>query len=156
MKRHVFWLISLTILAGLSVQTQAAEHQSYPLFCKGSKAMKLELYPGRDSVHVNLSFKKGTRAVSQGLNGGECTWSDRGMSQAEPAMLMFEVEGVYLSMTVGPGDAVAMKVQGIVSGGDARADALERILNAVRSGREFQVHVYNNKRGALQVTKLGP
>lgn len=155
MKRHLLRLISLAIFANLSAQTQAADPQSYPLFCKGSKDMKLEIFPGSDTVNINLHFKKGTRAVSQGLNNGECTWSDRGMNKGEPRRMIFDLRDVYLSLTVGPGDAVVMKPQALTSGANSKAAALDRILSAVRSGREFQVHAYN-QRGALRVTKLGP
>lgn len=155
MKGYVCRLITLTILGGLSMQTQAADPQSYPLFCKGSKDMKLQIYPGSDSVNVTLHFKHGARAVSQGLNGGECTWSDRGMNQSEPSKMIFKLRDVYLSMTVGPGDSVVMTSQGLTSATNSTAAALEQILRAVRSGQEFQVHAYS-RRDALQVTKLGP
>jgi hypothetical protein len=64
MKRHLLRLISLAIFANLSAQTQAADPQSYPLFCKGSKDMKLEIFPGHREYQS--AFQKGdTRSVTR-------------------------------------------------------------------------------------------
>jgi hypothetical protein len=87
----LFITVTLFLPAALpgpkSVAAQAP--QSYPLVCRGSSEVSVRSRPGRKLI---LTFKKGTRPASAGLAPGECSWVDRGMSQAEPDTLVHQIK----------------------------------------------------------------
>jgi hypothetical protein len=68
----------------------ALVQQSYPLVCRGSANLPIGAAPGERNF--GFVFTRGTRPASQGLAPGECSWTDRGMSQAEPDRISQHVD----------------------------------------------------------------
>lgn len=71
---------------------------SYPLICRGGGNIKVNtlasFYPTPGGValqpHVDIFFAKGALPSGQqgeGLNPGECSWLDRAINNAEPAVV---------------------------------------------------------------------
>jgi hypothetical protein len=79
---------------------------------------------------------------------------DRGISADEPGMMTIDTRGVQLNVDImaGAGQSINVRV-----GGDPQKSAtLNRLIQAVRSGREFQVYAYNDKQGHFVITRIGP
>ncbi|MFN6562140.1 MAG: hypothetical protein RMY28_020430 [Nostoc sp. ChiSLP01] len=76
---------------------------------------------------VRINFQPGAGAAPQGLSPGQCTWSDRALRSGEPTTICDS--GVSVAQYVG-------------------------LL--VRSDQYAILQVYNNGRGCMQVTRVGP
>src|SRR5258707_10389492 len=74
----------------LSGSAAALVQQSYTLVCRGSANLPSGAAPGERNF--GFVFTRGTRPASQGLAPGECSWTDRGMSQEEPDRISQHVE----------------------------------------------------------------
>lgn len=153
-------VFSVLILTSLGLSAQAAEPKSYPLLCKGGSGMKIE-QRSQDSLDLRIIFKKGTKAATAGLAQGTCAWSDRGMDPNEPSVMHLNVGNIRMTTvyTPKPGGfsaSVAVSGRGLATRPTA---GLRQIINAVKSGRQFQVYAYQKRvrrRNVLYVTKYGP
>lgn len=129
--------------------------KSYPMLCKAGGSARLTLGTlAQPVLRMNYTFRKGSRPATAGLSGGECTWMDRGISADEPGMMTIDTRGVQLNVDImaGAGQSINVRV-----GGDPQKSAtLNRLIQAVRSGREFQVYAYNDKQGHFVITRIGP
>ena len=77
-------LVGILVVLALSTAARAQdEPKSYPLLCRGTNDLKLT----ESGSVMLLEFKKGTRPAKSGLAPGECSWMDRSMREAEPALL---------------------------------------------------------------------
>lgn len=66
----------------------------FTLLCRGSHTMHFGIHPGDAQGSYNilgLFFNKGTHPAGLGLNPGEASWLDRGMSDNEPDILQEHV-----------------------------------------------------------------
>lgn len=141
----------------------AEERQTYLLLCKGGNN-SFEMYSKMHSItstarvsstFMKVNFKRSRQAASAGLNAGSCAWADRGVHADEPAVLKLTFAQVWVvinSETSGSRQTVAYDVHGR---GDIAED-LSALLRALQNGGDFQVHAYNDKDGALVVSKYGP
>jgi hypothetical protein len=64
----------------------------YPLVCRGDKS--LTIGPVSGVGNIGFTFTRGKTPAGEGLNPGECSWVDRGMSDAEPNSLSQHIEEV--------------------------------------------------------------
>ncbi|QLE56506.1 hypothetical protein [Nostoc sp. TCL26-01] len=76
---------------------------------------------------VQIGFQAGPGAAPQGLSPGQCTWSDRAFRSGEPTTIC-----------------------------DTSANAAQYVGLLVRSDQYSIVQVYNDGRGCMRVTRVGP
>jgi hypothetical protein len=86
--RHILTMALLLGAAFYALSTDAAAQAAttYPLVCRGDKGAVIE--DDGPPRGVSLKFKKGSAAATSGLAPGECSWLDRGLSAAEPDILV--------------------------------------------------------------------
>ena len=82
----------LTLILPLSGSEAARPPVDYPLVCRGGGDLK----PGAAEGAGNLGFefKRGTKPAGEELKEGSCSWTDRGMYEAEPNRISQHVEEV--------------------------------------------------------------
>ena len=157
-------VFSILILASLGLSAQGTEPKSYLVMCKGGPGMKIQhsSTQGRTYLYLKISFQRGTKAATAGLASGTCAWADRGISSHEPhEMLLEPSQDTTVFVLYTPtlkGFEASISVEGAGQAPKTTA-GLQHIIDAVQSGREFQVHGYSKNRNnsnVLQVTKYGP
>jgi hypothetical protein len=67
---------------------EMARPQTYPLMCRGTTRLSVSARPQRIAL---LIFTRGTRPSTAGLQPGECSWIDRGVSAAEPNVVAHHI-----------------------------------------------------------------
>ena len=147
----------LGLLACSISSSYAAEPRSYPMLCKGggNTTVYINSVASPHGLSVKIGFNKATRAATSGLNAGECAWMDRGITANEPATMVVELSDVFYqaSMKVNTGgDNLRLSFHG----NGRKVGELERLIQNIKQGREYQVYAYNNKRGQFIVTRVGP
>ena len=104
----------------------ASAQTSYPLICKPGADMMAEVRAG---AQVKVKFQGAASAASESPpSSGQCAWLDRGFRTGEPTVLA---------------------VAGNASHATYLADSLIR-------GETFYAHVYNDGKGSMVVTRIGP
>lgn len=104
----------------------AGAQTSYPLICKGGGNMIAQV---RATAQVRVQFAAGADAASNAPpSPGQCSWLDRGFRSGEPAVLT-------------------------VAGDPAHA---LYIVESVMRGDTFYAHVYNDGKGSMVITRVGP
>ena len=79
------------------------------------------------------------------------------MNSKEASALSIVVQDIHVSFSIGPGSAAGIYTEPMLPSAVPVDADLDRIIDAIRSGREFQVRAYNRKNSSvLTVTKLGP
>lgn len=76
---------------------------------------------------VKIGFQAGAGAATQGLSPGQCTWSDRAFRSGEPTTIC-----------------------------DSGSSASQYVGLLVRSDQYAILQVYNDGRGCMRVTRVGP
>ncbi len=123
---HCLSALGAATLLAVASATLAHAQKSYPVVCNGGGNMLAEVSAGNT---VRVRFDPGRQgAGSNPPEAGECAWLDRGFRSGEPNILM-------------------------VQGNGRHADY---IIDAVRKGEAFYAHIYNNRRGAMVVERIGP
>ncbi|RIA56218.1 hypothetical protein [Dichotomicrobium thermohalophilum] len=113
-------------LLAVTSAVPAAAQKSYPVVCKAGGNMMAEVSAGNT---VRVRFNPGRQgAGSTPPSAGECAWLDRGFRSGEPNILLVQGNGRHASY----------------------------IIDAVRKGETFYAHIYNNRRGAMVVDRIGP
>ena len=86
--QHILAMALLLGAAFYALSTYAAAQgaPTYPLVCRGDKDALIEASDKPQGV--SLKFKKGSASAASGLAPGECSWLDRGLSAAEPDILV--------------------------------------------------------------------
>jgi hypothetical protein len=148
-----------------SGQSAAADPQSYLLLCKGGnnsfKLRRMMDCPPDSRVRyksttVWLNFSRSNRPASAGLTNGSCAWADRGLRTDEPDTLEMKFEQVYVVTTTSI-KGTQQTTEHEVLGRQDIAAKLTSLIRALKEGREFQVHAYQNSRSnTLVVTQFGP
>jgi len=155
MRKQKFSIIIL-VLTGIitllgSVYLSYAEPRSYTLVCQGGGKMYAAYLRGMGYViNLAINFKKSPFAASQHPPGpGQCAWIDRPLRQDEPDELVFISDNQYISqIDIFPlGKYRNIRIKG---------DDLKYLLYAVVYGRKFYVRCYNNGKGKLIITHVGP
>ena len=132
---------------GSTVNTASAAPNSYVLMCKGGGAAMYRVETIGAQARVIVRFRKAGAAGSvRPPNAGECTWLDRPINGAEPDQ--FYVDGTG-ELRVVCNTAGVCRVEGLPA-------ALQALVNAMRGGGTYMLHVYNNNQGHFKVTKVGP
>lgn len=124
----VFKLSKITAIAAMLTTTLAVDtahaQQSFPMTCRGGGKLTI-INDGSNGVKIG--FQPGRGPAFQGLNPGECTWSDRALRTGEPTTIC-----------------------------DSGASAAQYVGQLVQSNQFAILQVYNNSRGCMQVTRVGP
>ena len=160
-KSKIVSLFSAAVIAFLNSNIGvAAQPQSYPLFCKGG-SMNITVRPQvRDGgTYFGFTFKQGKRAATSGLGAGECTWSDRGMRSDESSSIGIKDKDLYFSTFIDLRGKARLSADCGRNGCDL-ARSVNKMLDAMRHGKTFQVYAYQYVDGAgrkeLRITKFGP
>jgi hypothetical protein len=142
---------ALAAFAALAFHATAASAEtSYLMTCRGGGDMQAVAGQRVSNAHVfvEITYKRASQGAGVAAPApGECAWIDRGVHGDEPNKILFNDMGVSWTQTVCRAGNCWVNTP---SGG---ATAL---MNAVRSGQPFQVHVYNDRQGHMLVTKVGP
>lgn len=86
-------LIAVGLLAAILSGSEAARPSTdYPLVCRGGKNLEIGIAPGEGNI--GFKFTRGTKPAGQGLEPGQCSWTDRAMYDAEPNRVSQHVEEV--------------------------------------------------------------
>jgi hypothetical protein len=64
----------------------------YPLVCRGGGSFAIDTASGEGNI--GFVFTHGTKPAGEGLAPGACSWTDRGMYDAEPNRVAKHVEAV--------------------------------------------------------------
>jgi hypothetical protein len=148
-------LIALGLALTLLGSPSGAAPPSYPLTCVGGGKMLVDFGGDDERTHVVVRFQPGTQAASAGgLQPGQCTWLDRGMSPGEPTALHATFNAypqVVLSLSGPPGPNVSFR--GL--GDEAAANQFRAFWRALVQGQTFHVHAYASGM-ELVVTRFGP
>lgn len=142
--------IALTAAALALVAVPALAQTSYVMTCRGGGDMQAVAGQRVSNAHVfvEISFAPGSAGAGvQAPSPGECTWIDRGFGSGEPTKMLFDDNAVAWTQTVCGAGGCRVHTP------SAKATTL---MNWVRDGQPFQVHVYNNNQGHMIVTKVGP
>jgi hypothetical protein len=140
--------LALLALSGLGAAGQAeAAPTSYVLMCKGGGPLVYRVQTIGDTARIVVRFRKAGDAGSvRPPNPGECTWLDRRINGAEPDQFYVDGRG---DVRVTCNTAGVCRVEGLPA-------ALQALVNAMRGGGTYMLHVYNNGSGHFKVTRVGP
>ncbi|MEA5511772.1 hypothetical protein VB715_18530 [Crocosphaera sp. UHCC 0190] len=118
-------VINVTIMTALLTTivggNLALSQTSYPMTCRGGGNLSIR---NTGNNNVKISFRPGSGAVYQGLNPGECTWTDRALRPGEPTIIC-----------------------------DNSSRVINYITRLVQNDGYATVDVYNNGNGCMQVTR---
>jgi hypothetical protein len=157
-------IVSLMLIAGLLdftgvPQAEGAAPKSYLMMCRGGGIMSAMASAPRGratSDRFAITFEKSaTAAQSSGPGPGQCAWIDRPLDNNEPAELR------YISRDVATVNSWVVTYQnklnrrGIGSGVRVLSSDAETLINAVRYGDAFYIHVYNSNEGYMRITRVG-
>lgn len=159
-KRAAKFLIQSAAVAGVILTSgtvsaplltgEAEAAQSYVLACRGGGAMQAVAGQrvSQRRAFVEIRFRPGRQGAGvRAPAPGECTWVDRGFRSGEPAKLIYRERGNTWIQSV-------CSSRGCSTSSNSRN--ILKLMNNVRSGRAFQLRVYNNRSGHMEVTRVGP
>jgi hypothetical protein len=145
--------ISLSTLGAIaavvfSSQTAFAQ-QSYVLTCRGGGGMEQAVQQLRRKQELLVGFSASpVSATVRSPGPGQCAWVDRPLSENEPKALKLEARDASENMMVHCDSSGCSLF---------RADRdIMALHTAIKSGRIFHVRAYNNNRGVMMVTHVGP
>ena len=147
------YLALATLAAGFIGTTFALTAQSeardYVMTCRAGGQMQAvagQRVSTREAF-VHIKFKPGTAgAAVRAPRAGECTWIDRGFRAGEPTKLVYKENGSWIQSVC--------SLNGCTTRSNSRS--MLTLINAVKSGRPFQVHAHNDRQGNMIVTRVGP
>lgn len=141
--------LALLALSGIGTAAHQAEAApaSFVLSCRGGGAMTFDVRTIGEKVRLEVKFAKATTSATAATPGaGQCAWLDRPLNGAEPILLHLSQKGEV---------QVACNANGQCGVGKVPVD-IRAIIDTIRNGGTFLVHVYNNGSGYLEITKVGP
>ncbi len=163
-------IILSSVLAFFAFAGAAQAETSYPLLCRGGPAMRIMVnhdvngagIPG--ALAMSVYFNKGAGAGSVVQPGpGECTWMDRTLNAAEPAVMWMRSANIEFAFQVmGNGQVVSdatgprLNVEG--TAWSAEAQGWDTVVKGVMTGQLFTVQVYNSGGASpvMVITRVGP
>ncbi|MBD2449460.1 hypothetical protein H6G76_20295 [Nostoc sp. FACHB-152] len=110
-------LLAASLLSAAPVMAQV----SYPMTCRGGGTLTIS---NDGNNGVKIGFQPGRGAIYEGLEPGQCTWSDRSLRPGEPTVIC-----------------------------DNGARSAQYVARLVRTDGYMTVDVYNNGQGCMQVTR---
>lgn len=117
-------VLLLTFISTFLLSTsQAIAVTSYPMTCRGGSGLHIYVQ-GND---VNVSFRPGRGATTDGLKQGQCTWSDRALGSEEPKKIC-----------------------------DSVSNAQRYVANLLSKDKYTILQVYNKNGQCMKVTRVGP
>ena len=163
-------MVVILLLFGFSQSANARTPTSYPMMCRGGGDMYFQVsdrlreplggigLARGEFTFIKIWFKKGNRAVSDGaLQPGYCTWTDRGMRDSEPDIMIVPMGKTFADPVI-RADGKLSRFENF--GGDARHKAaMENTIKAILKGENFQMHVYETRRNNVSyfaVSRIGP
>jgi hypothetical protein len=155
MKSFIFGgsMIKLMTLAALTLFTTLTQALpvSYPLVCRGSNQTNLVFEIMGNAL--DLTFAKGTKPATQGLNPGECAWQDRGLNAGEPNRFYqtaTAAEGGIISPSVKFNGAGQIVTVATIPSSGANQVWFQELMNP---NAYWVFEVYNTDKGYFMVTK---
>jgi hypothetical protein len=144
------WLVSLTFVLLTFASSQAFAQTRYALTCRGGGGIWVDVnsstaYTGSS---VSVWFSRGTKPSYQGLNTGECTWSDRGMWSSEPNRLCMNNVAMKVSQWA-PGSGGFEFLY--FSFSSSTPDPVRNAINGLAYDWQYQTfYVYNDGNGCMR------
>lgn len=135
----------LSLLAITAVFVSGAAYavpKSYPMVCRGGAGT---LGYSGNGLSALFYFRKAPGPAGQGLNPGECSWTDRAIGAAEPTCL--KQRGVEVAAWIFPDQLQNSYFS-------SQAAAWIRSLLKANAFQTFQV--YNPGNDCFTVTRVGP
>ncbi|HUO98560.1 MAG TPA: hypothetical protein VMU01_07815 [Rhizomicrobium sp.] len=143
-----------------------ADPPSYPMLCRGGPGMRIMVnhdvtgsgIPGATAMFVY--FNKAPMPGSMGPPPpGSCTWMDRPLNAAEPAVLWIRSADIAFAFQVMGNGMVVRDATGPrlnVEGATLSPEAgkWEMIVRAVMTGGTFTVHAYNAGGRVMSITSV--
>lgn len=148
-KKTLGAVLALAALSGIGTAAHQAEAApgSFVLSCRGGGAMTFDVRSVGEKVRLEVRFAKATAGATATAPGaGQCAWLDRPLNGGEPVLLHLSQKGEV---------QVACNAKGQCGVGVVPKD-IRAIIDTIRNGGTFLVHVYNNGTGYLEITKVGP
>ncbi len=142
-------VLALAALSGIGTAAHEAQAapSTYVLSCRGGGAMTFDVRSVGTKVRLEVRFAKATTAATGTPPGaGQCAWLDRPLNGAEPTRLHISQTGEV---------QVACNSRGQCGVSVVPKD-IRAIIDTIRNGGTFVLHVYNNGTGYLEITKVGP
>ena len=141
-------------------QAEAAGPKSYKLMCRGGGIMDARASAPRGRATSNrftITFEKSrAAALSRQPEAGQCAWMDRPLNRREPTKLRYIFNGAATVNSWVVSYQNQVNSRGISSEVRVLSREAEYLINKVRYGEIFYVHVYNTNRGHMRITKVGP
>ena len=147
-------LVSLVLLAP-STPASADQPRSYPMMCRGGGDMIFHVYnrrikianmvtTDRQNMVLKIWFKKGDRAISDApLSPGHCTWTDRGISDSEPSVLIIQFGEDLDVEEIMRADGVLLRYEYV--GPESKREVAKHVIDSILHGENFQVQAYQQQ-----------
>ena len=148
-KKSLGAALALLTLAGIggAANEAAAAPGTFVLQCRGGAGMTFDVRTVGSKVRLEIQFAHAPQGASATPPGaGQCAWLDRPLNGAEPTRLHISQSGEV---------QVACSADGRCNIGRVPVD-IRAVIDTIRKGGTFLVHVYNNGSGYLEITKVGP
>ncbi|WP_319410253.1 hypothetical protein [uncultured Cohaesibacter sp.] len=139
----------LAIFASTAFSSQAKAANDYVLTC--NPAQQMEIVAGQrvssQEAFAIISFKPGrVGAAMQAPRPGECSWVDRGFRPNEPTKLYFSDNGKWVQ-SVCSSRSCAMRTN---------SRGIQTLATSIQRGRPFVLRAYNDGKGRMIITRVGP
>lgn len=151
MKKLFYMLIVVCLINLLFTPPINAEQPSFTLVCRGGGTMyAFYATRGPEKSYLRIYFKPSPYAGRRSAPGpGQCAWLDRTLTKDEPKKLEFYADNQYIVQLLISANGKA-KIRHI------KGNDLKYLIDAVSDSKIFYVHCYNDGRGYLRITKVGP
>lgn len=133
----------LLMMSLIALTSSSALAESYTLVCRGGD-LRRAVYRA-EGDRIDMDFRRGTRAASLGVDPGHCAWIDRGLTSREPATVCHSNVDAKTVSWNNQGARLVVKA--------VNAPYFDFIYD---SSRVVTFQAYNDTRGCLVVTRLGP
>lgn len=149
-------LASLVLLAPVP-SVSADQPRSYPMMCRGGGYMTFHVYNRRINIAnmvttrrqntiLKIWFEKGDRAITEGpLAPGQCTWTDRGMSDSEPSALIIQFGKDIDVEEIMRADGTLLRYEYV--GPERKREVVKHVIDSILNGDNFQVQAYQQQTG---------
>ncbi len=151
MKKLFYMLIVVCLINLLFTPPINAEQPSFTLVCRGG-GMMYAFYAtrGAENSYLEIHFQRSPYTGRRSAPGpGQCAWLDRTLTKDEPRKLKFFADNQYIVQLL-------IFTKGKAKIKEIRGNDLKYLIDAISDSKIFYVHCYNDGRGNLIITKVGP